>query len=261
MEKAQRASLIVLILTVILVFMPAIIPKSKFEGSGIAIEYTDTKRIPQDLCEIRDVEERKMRFLHILLPLVLKSNEKVISQRKAIQEIQKTSWWMTKGEKLRLDQIAAEYGIDADVPDEAMDALLERVNVLPVSLVLAQAAIESGWGTSRFALEGNNLFGLRRGKGEGMVPYRQKKGSVFRVSVFSDLQSCVDYYLWNINTYPAYKELREIRAASSLPYDSIVLAKGLEFYSEQGQVYVEKVRGMIRYNRLKTYDQYYLLNP
>ena len=95
-----------------------------------------------------------------------------------------------------------------------MQELLKRVNVLPVSLILAQAAIESGWGTSRFCLEGNNIFGLRTSSGYGMVPKGRRSEEEFTVSVFNDLQSCIDYYMWNINTNPQYEELRYIRSLS-----------------------------------------------
>ena len=139
-----------------------------------------------------------------------------------------------------------------------VEELLLRVDVLPNSLILAQAAIESGWGTSRFALEGNNLFGLRSLSGYGMVPKERNQGKVFKVSRFKDLQSSIDYYLWNINSHPKYDELRQIRSSETYPYDPFNLARGLYHYSEIGEEYVQMVIWLIEYNNLQEYDSYRL---
>ena len=165
---------------------------------------------------------------------------------------------ISQEEKENLLDLANMYNVAAGSAEEIVQELLKRVDMLPVSLILAQAAIESGWGTSRFSLEGNNIFGMRTPTGYGMIPSRRAANETFAVSEFNDLQSCIDYYLWTINTNPQYEELRHIRSLTEGPYDAFALAQGLRNYSEQGGEYVRKVEKLISYNALKDYDEYRL---
>ncbi|MBN2298115.1 MAG: glucosaminidase domain-containing protein [Deltaproteobacteria bacterium] len=218
------------------------------------MKYTYTPSIPDEFLEIQDAGERKQYLLTILLPLVLKANKEIESERRLVMRIKRTWLWLSKKEKRLLGKLAKKYKVDTGDYDAMVEELLMKVDVLPPSLVLAQAAIESGWGTSRFAVDGNNLFGLRTLSGEGMVPRQQDEGRVFKVSQFDDLQSSIDYYLWNINTHPKYEELRQIRSGSPYPYDPLLLAYGLRHYSEMGDEYVERLISLIEYNRLQDYD-------
>jgi Bax protein len=248
----------ILVISVALVILPGMVPKRSQVIYESTTPYTHIPSIPEEFLDINDIRERKQNLIDILLPLVLKANEKIVKQREALMSIKKSSYWFSKKEKKFLEKLAKEYKVDKDEHDDMVEDLLVRVNVLPVSLVLAQAAIESGWGTSRFALEGNNIFGIRTESGNGMVPKQQDQGKVFKVSMFKDLQSSIDYYLWNINSHPKYKELRQIRSRSSFPYNSIDLAHGLRHYSEIGYEYVERVIWLIEYNHLQSYDTYRL---
>jgi Bax protein len=117
---------------------------------------------------------------------------------------------------------------------------------------------ESGWGTSRFSHEGNNIFGLRTQSGTGMIPQERPDQESYAVSTFEDLQSCIDYYLWNINTNPLYEDLRRIRSRSARQCGGLDLARGLVCYSEQGPAYVSKLEKLISANSLSEYDGYRL---
>jgi Bax protein len=132
--------------------------------------------------------------------------------------------------------------------------LLQRVDVVPVSLVLAQAAKESAWGRSRFAREGNNLFGeWCFTAGCGMVPRRRESGKTHEVETFPSVRAAVASYIHNLNSHPSYRMLRSIRASlreAGKPLNGLALARGLEAYSAQGSDYVASVRDIIRKNRL-----------
>lgn len=248
----------------------AFIPAKMITGMGMqnarhvespAIEYQYTASLSDQFTRTHDVQERKQLLIEILLPLALHSNEKVARQRLVVEQLKQKLPYLSPDDIDALNALARMYLVEAPSHEKMIQELLLRVNVLPVSLVLAQAAIESGWGTSRFSIEGNNIFGLRTDSGFGMVPRARGGGERFAVSVFEDLQSCIDYYIWTINTNPHYAELRYIRSQGRYPYDSYSLAQGLENYSELGQDYVRKVEQLISYNALKGYDEYRLEHP
>ncbi|MEA3222639.1 MAG: glucosaminidase domain-containing protein, partial [Thermodesulfobacteriota bacterium] len=225
------------------------------------IEWTNTKSLPDDIVDIKDIEERKALFIRVMLPLILKANKDIEKDRDRIERMMRKKSRLSRRDRMALEGLAAQYLIDnitAKDDIELIHELLLRVDILPASLVLAQAAKESGWGTSRFARQANNVFGLRTLSGDGIVPFYRDGDDVFRVSVFRDLQSCVRFYMRTINTHLAYEELRYIRDVMATPYDSIVLAKGLSKYSERGEVYVKEIQDLITHNKLERYDRYRL---
>ncbi|MDT8271769.1 MAG: glucosaminidase domain-containing protein [Desulfomonilia bacterium] len=232
--------------------------QKKFSGEQNAVAYVYRETLPAQEIMQEGEHRRKELFIDVLLPLVLKSNEEILAQRSELERIRDRLLWLTKKQKRFLDERAQHYNVEFQNYDELIEILLTRVDVLPASLVLAQAAIESGWGTSRFSLEGNNVFGLRTPEGRGMVPEKRREGALYRVSSFSDIQSSIRFYLWTINTHPMYEKLRQIRSQSTPPYDPILLAEGLEYYSEMGYAYIEKVKEIIEYNKLYVYDSYTL---
>ncbi len=216
-------------------------------------------RLPEDLEHLPEVSERKRIFFLSLLPMVLMANEEIAWQREELFDLfsradnQKT---LGARELAWLEEIAAEYRVNGDplTNPRARTLLLRRVDVLPVSLVLAQAANESGWGTSRFARQGNNLFGeWTFTPGTGLVPIDRPDGATYEVRRFDSVYESLQSYMRNLNTNTAYLPLREVRArlrAEGLPLTGLELAPGLENYSIRREAYVRDIDRMIRQNRL-----------
>jgi Bax protein len=249
-----------LLLLVFAIFLPEMVPgrgaECADEISCSLVEYGSPTTFPEAFSRIQNPRERKQVLIDLLLPLVLKANDDILAQRKELERIRQAPGTMSPKDRQMVEDLARVYHVDRNSPREMLDELLVRVDVLPVSLVLAQAGIESGWGTSRFALQGNNVFGLRGPKGLGMAPGERTRGCDFSLATFGDLQECISYYLWNINTHNEYEQLRKLRTQKHIHYDPLVLAQGLNTYSEMGDAYVEKVVGVIR--ELQGYDSYRL---
>jgi Bax protein len=254
--------LLVILFTFLSAFIPDMVPgmvADRADEVGCSlVEYAGAATIPQGFPRIQDPEQRKQVLIGLLLPLVLKANEDIIAQRQQLQRIKKHPASMRSGDRQLVEDLARTYHVVKGSHRAMLEELLVRVDVLPASLVLAQAAIESGWGTSRFALQGNNVFGLRGPGGLGMVPVDRSPGCGFSVSIFGDLQECINCYMWTINTNTEYERLRKLRTQERTHYDPILLAQGLEGYSEMGNAYVHKVMGVIRENNLMEYDSYRL---
>ena len=213
-------------------------------------------RLPGDLASVRHVPRRKALFVQIMLPLILRINEEISGHRRRLWNLR---YHLRLGNKIAaidrlwLAMMAERYG----TARHDLDALLLRVDIIPVSLALAQAAQESGWGLSRFAREGNSLFGQWTWKSKGITPSDRDKDKTHRVRSFASLLESVRTYAVNLNTHRAYRELRRERAAlrnRGKPLDSLALAGGLGRYSEEGPAYVERIRGMIRANEFDRFD-------
>ena len=213
--------------------------------------------LPSGLAELRNAKRRKAVFLALMLPMILEANSHIAVERKRLLYV---SAMIRSGKQLPpnvrswLDRLAARYKTSPD----RLDLLFNRVDVIPVSLALAQAAIESGWGTSRFAMQGNAIFGQwTTAGGRGLVPEERKDGMTHKVRVFDRLSESVSAYILNLNTHRAYRELRalrrEARAKGRRP-DGIAMAEGLKPYSEKGEDYVDLLRNVIRVNRLSPFD-------
>ncbi|AXR06640.1 glucosaminidase domain-containing protein [Salinimonas sediminis] len=215
-----------------------------------------SKPVP-DFSSYENVSDRKSAFFDYLRPEVAKQNEYLLSLRHYIQTVQRK---LTSNETLgeedseRVAWLVKEYGVNdsVDIP-EKINRLLQKVDILPVELVLVQAANESAWGTSRFAREGYNFFGLwcfRRGC--GFVPSRRTDGAAHEVARFDNLSRATYTYMRNLNRHKAYKDLRNIRARlrmNQMPVTGMALAEGLMKYSERGAAYVEELQAMIRFNQ------------
>jgi len=211
-------------------------------------------RLPTDFSLIQQIDERKRLFVLTLLPLILQVNEEILAERLFREFDQRQT--IREEDKTWLVAVARRYGIDEVAPDEHefRARLLRRLDSLPVSLALAQAANESGWGTSRFALEGNNLFGewtLRQGA--GLVPKERRRGARHEVRLFKDLEGSLRAYMLNLNTHRAYAGLRRtreaLRAEGKRP-NGPALVHGIQAYSERGLDYVRDIERLIRDNRL-----------
>lgn len=215
---------------------------------GLALE-----GFPADLAEL-PAAQRKSLFFRSLLPLVLAENARIAAQRDELIAARDGAMEAAAAERL-VDRLAGRYGVDGAPDDpETLDALLARVDVVPPALALAQAANESGWGTSRFALEGNNLFGEWTWSAEqGLEPENRAEDASHYVRRFESLRASVRSYLNNLNRHEAYAELRTRRAAAreaGRPLRANALVEGLGAYSERGEEYIAELRTMLRQNRL-----------
>ena len=215
------------------------------------------REMPDDLRELHNVQRRKAVFIRIALPLILATNEAILRDRARIQRLRATrdrrrplpvedAWWLW--------QTFVAYKVEPFDFEE----LLRRVDIIPPSLAVAQAAEESGWGTSRFVRRGNALFGERIYRGtDGMVPSRISEGQSFRVRRFGQLLAAVVAYASNLNTHPAYRAFRAERHAMRAEkgrLDAPALAAGLEAYSERRKAYIATLRAIIRANALTEFD-------
>ncbi len=213
--------------------------------------------LPQEIKLIENTTKRKEFFIQIILPLILKENNNIKLDRKRLFTIINKSN-NTQLEIRWLNQKYKQYGI----PSKDLSILKIRMDEVPVSLAIAQAAKETGWGTSRFAQEGNALFGQWTWSGEGLKPKESDKNEGHKVMKFNVLQASVRAYQRNLNTHSSYKEFRKARAKlrdKGLELDSLVLVKHLDEYAETGAQYVDVLQKIIKQNSLKDFDDAKLL--
>jgi Bax protein len=191
------------------------------------------------------------------LPLIIKENNIIKKDRRTLFDIINKSN-NTKAELNWLEKKYKQYGVKS----QDLSTLKIRMDEIPVSLAIAQAAKETGWGTSRFAQEGNALFGQWTWSGEGLKPKEAEEGADHKVMKFNILQASVRAYQRNLNTHPTYKDLRKARAEfrdSNKPLDSLELSNYLNKYAETGNQYVEVLQQIIKQNKLKDFDDAKLL--
>ena len=212
-----------------------------------------------DFSTYRDTTEKKAAFFSFLYPRIVLANSRILIEREYLEslagkdELSKSelTWLKNQAERLRVDEEPAS--------EDMFRRLRNRLDVIPPSLILAQAANESAWGTSRFALKGNNLFGQWCfSKGCGLVPQSRAEGASHEVADFSSPYLSVRSYIQNLNRHPTYQLLRDIRLKARNSGDfagGSRLAAGLLGYSERGEDYVEEIRSMISYNNLDYYDE------
>ena len=207
-----------------------------------------------------DVAERKAAFFDYLNPIVAKLNDRAREERAFVRNMiaqGKAGDELTWLEHRRIDALARRYEVDREGIglDAVLETLNERIGIVPHSIALIQAAKESGWGTSRFAVEGNNLFGQRcYERGCGIAPRGRPANAAFGVARFGSVEASVASYVRNLNTHPKYEPFRELRQmlrAGDKAIKGLDLAQGLLGYSERGQVYVDEIKSMIRQNGLE----------
>ena len=213
--------------------------------------------LPAEIKMIENVKKRKEFFIQIILPLILEENKKINLDRKRLFNIINKSN-NSNSEKNWLERKYKQYGI----PSKDLSALKIRMDIIPVSLAIAQAAKETGWGTSRFAQQGNALFGQWTWSGEGLKPKEAEKNEGHKVMKFNILQASVRAYQRNINTHSSYQDFRLARAklrdlGESL--DSMILSSYLDKYAETGNQYVKVLQKIIVQNDLKDFDDAKLL--
>jgi len=213
--------------------------------------------LPAEIKMIENTKKRKEFFIQIVLPLVLKENNNIKLDRKRLFSIINKSH-NSELEKKWLEKKYKQYGVNS----KDLSTLKIRMDEIPVSLAIAQAAKETGWGTSRFAQEGNALFGQWTWSGEGLKPKESEKNEGHKVMKFNVLQASVRAYQRNLNTHSSYKNFRKARAELrdiEKPLDSIILVKYLDKYAETGDTYTEVLKKIIEQNNLKDFDDAKLL--
>ena len=213
--------------------------------------------LPQEIKMIENTKKRKEFFIQIVLPLIVKENNNIRIDRKTLfRVINKSN--NSVAEKQWLEKKYKQYGVKSG----DLSSLKVRMDEIPVSLAIAQAAKETGWGTSRFAQEGNALFGQWTWSGEGLKPKDADADKGHKVMKFNVLQASVRAYQRNLNTHRTYKEFRKARAELrdlNKPLDSMELSKYLNKYAETGNQYVEVLQKIIKQNNLKDFDDARLL--
>ena len=240
--------------------------KQLFEDTGYNLQDVRKKKLvkpvaltllPQEIKMIENVKKRKEFFIQIVLPLIIQENNNIRLDRKTLFNIINKSN-NTASEKKWLEKKYKQYGVNS----RDLSVLKIRMDEIPTSLAIAQAAKETGWGTSRFAQEGNALFGQWTWSGEGLKPKKAEEGKGHKVMKFNVLQASVRAYQRNLNTHSTYKDFRKARAEFrdlNKPLDSIELSTHLNKYAETGNQYVEVLQKIITQNKLKDFDDAKLL--
>ena len=211
---------------------------------------------PPDFAAIEDVGQMKAAFYRYLTPIVEYHNERILTQRSRLlgirERLENDADPPGLFDRGWLEELAQQYEMEWD--EESVQSLVRRlpgrVDIVPVDLALVQAAKESGWGRSRFAVEANNYFGQWCYRpGCGMVPANRAPGRTHEVEQFDSVSESIRRYMNNLNTHDRYTTLRDIRAelrASDQAIEGVALAQGLTFYSERREEYIQEVQAMIR---------------
>ena len=215
-------------------------------------------QFPKDLDEIESVKLKKETFIKIVLPLVVAENEKILEDRFKLKKI--TSRRITSDkEKQWLRQKFLEYKVKKGNVEE----LMVKMDIIPASIALAQAAKESGWGTSRFALEGNAIFGQWTWNGKGIAPLLRDKSKNHKILKFPILRASVKAYKNNLNTHKSYIKFRTMRKDlrnKNKKITGLILTKTLDNYAETGSEYTKILEQIINQNRLMDFELVRLTN-
>ncbi len=209
-------------------------------------------QLPKDLETIKSIQNRKDLFLKITLPLIVQENDKLLSLNKRIRSIKNSFDTISRKEAVWVSQLMVDYKADT------MDALLIKVDKVPVSLALAQAVIESGWGTSRFAYEGNALFGqyVWGTNNHGIIPNDRETDANYKIKSFDSLSESVASYMKNLNTNFHYNEFRINRfvlRSNNIPLRGSYLTEYLFNYSIEDN-YTDKIKNIIEINNFEDFD-------
>ena len=218
---------------------------------------------PHELASVNSSKKRKQVFFKSLLPMILLANEEIKRERQLLLELDAQTEMndapLSESDYHLLRTLAKRYGvrINQDEPRKTLSKLLLRIDIIPADLALAQAANESAYGTSRFSLLANNLFGeWTFTPGTGIVPEGRPEGEIYEVRRFNSLFESVRSYQKNLNTHKAYKSFRQLRAearSADLEPKGKQLAKGLLHYSTRREANIKDLQSLIKSNRLERY--------
>lgn len=258
--QRSSAAILLLICTTVIACSGSEQASDKASLEAVVREPAQARPIP-DFGAIKDTATKKDAFFSYMSERLLTANAEVWQERLLVKGLRESAAErpLTESEQQLLSQLATYYR--SEVPEVLTDdfflQLLQRVDVVPISLALAQSANESGWGTSKFAREGRNFFGIWCYQpGCGIKPSRSAPGTIHEVQKFATTLDGVRFYIRMINTGSSYTRLRELRAAAREEQEKPTgaeLAGGLIKYSERGEEYVTEIRAMIRQNRLTGY--------
>lgn len=247
-----------------LFFLPVLfLFEDEREPLPVLVEFPAEPEVVPDFASIVDVEIKKQTFFDYIEQYVDIVNSEILQQRSRVVSIREkvmNDQPLSNSDLRYLSTIAEQYELESDdfTGMEFLNLLLRRVDKIPASLALAQAANESAWGTSRFAQDGNNYFGLWcYSDGCGIVPNRRREGANHEVRSYDSITESVRAYIHNLNTFPSYQMLRRIRQQlrqQNRDIDGVTLADGLESYSSRGHDYIEELQTMIYSNNLLTRD-------
>tara|TARA_B110000503_G_C7078318_1_gene383969 strand:- start:131 stop:886 length:756 start_codon:yes stop_codon:yes gene_type:complete len=240
------------------------IKKSYLKTSALALVLLSATALSEsfgalpDFAAIKDVSTMKRAFYSHMVPIVEYQNDAILSHRETLLALRSEFdesgelGWLSKRSFAQLTEVYELDGGDLTTA-ELLTELELRIDIVPADIALVQAAKESGWGRSRFAVSYNNLFGQWCYKpGCGAVPKRRPEGERYEVAKFDDVSESVRRYMNNLNTHQRYANFRLLRAqrrAANQSLDGDVLAAGLLGYSQRGQIYVDEVSSMIRANK------------
>jgi len=219
--------------------------------------------LPDDFSEIQDVPTKKKLFYLVTLPLIYNANASIMQERRMVINIEKkfARKDLNKNETDEIIRLSKKYKLDySEINTKLFRKLKQRINIIPVSLALGQAIIESGWGQSRFATEGNALYGQwTTSEDKGIIPQDRDEDKTHAVLKFKNLSESVEAYMFNINTHQAYYNFRVIRRIDErIKYtDPISMkVKYLAAYAEIGDKYVDKLELIIASNNLQEFDRF-----
>ena len=226
--------------------------------TGALVKPVYLSKLPKDLKKIKSTKTKKDTFIKIVMPLIIDENNKILENRKKLFKILSKPN-NTRGEKLWLKRRFEDYSIK----NEDVTELKIRMDIVPVSIAIAQAAKESGWGTSRFALEGNAMFGQWTWGKQGIAPLDREKNKGHKILKFPILRSSVQAYKNNLNTHNGYREFREKRAElrkQNKKISGLELVKYLHNYAATGSEYTKILKKIIDQNELTDFDGAILMN-
>jgi Bax protein len=213
--------------------------------------------LPQSYYKIKSVKKQKEVFFGTLIPMIQKQNKIILDDRGFIIKFFDNRQTMETNNThiSRLKKLQKYYKIKALYNK---NEYLHKINTIPTSIILAQAALESGWGKSRFVKEGNNIFGHWTYGKKGLIPRRRNKGARHKIRIFDSLEQSLEAYMQNVNSNGAYKKVRALRALAikkGKKVDGLDIYKGYIYYSELRGEYLRRLKNMITYNKLLKYDK------
>ncbi|WP_298440125.1 glucosaminidase domain-containing protein [uncultured Ferrimonas sp.] len=239
-----------------LVIIASQIPTQKLGLDSLPLKKNPARSDAPDFAAMVDVAAKKDQFFSYLRPKVEQQNAQIAEKREFLLQLQRKLQQkrsLSNADRDELTELATQYKVQLrSIDAAALTLLLARVDVVPVDMVLVQAANESGWGSSRFAIEGNNYFGQWCfSQGCGLVPNARSSGLNHEVARFTDTDASIASYLHNLNTNAAYKELREVRnwlRQADQPVTAADLIPSLTAYSERKNEYVDELLQMLKHN-------------